>query len=73
LKALIVDDSSFAQRMLKAFLEKSYPEIEIVLAGNGRSGYAAFMRENPDVIFTDSAMYSVKASGKNGYQLYAAT
>jgi len=56
LKALIVDDSSFAQRTLKSFLEKSFPGIEIVLTSNGRTGYAAFVREKPDVIFTDLLM-----------------
>lgn len=56
LKALIVDDSSFAQRTLKAFLEKIYSGIEIVVACNGKIGYAFFLQEKPDVIFTDLLM-----------------
>jgi two-component system, chemotaxis family, chemotaxis protein CheY len=56
LKTLIVDDSSFAQRTLKTFLEKTFPDINVILAGNGRTGYAAFLREKPDAIITDLLM-----------------
>jgi len=56
LKALIVDDSSFARRTLEGFLKKNFLSVEITSACNGRAGYAAFVREKPDVIFTDLLM-----------------
>lgn len=56
MKALIVDDSSFARRTLETFLKKIFPNIEITLACNGRTGCAAFVREKPDLIFTDLLM-----------------
>jgi len=56
LKALIVDDSSFARRTLETFLKRNFPNIEITLACNGRTGCAAFVREKPDLIFTDLLM-----------------
>jgi len=56
LKALIVDDSSFARRTLETFLKKNFAGMEITLACNGRTGCAAFVREKPDVIFTDLLM-----------------
>ncbi len=56
MKALIVDDSSFARRTLETFLKRNFPNIEITLACNGRTGCAAFVREKPDFIFTDLLM-----------------
>lgn len=56
MKALIVDDSSFARRTLETFLKRNFPNIEITLACNGRTGCAAFVREKPDLIFTDLLM-----------------
>lgn len=56
MKALIVDDSSFARRTLETFLKKNFPNIEITVACNGRAGCAAFASEKPDIIFTDLLM-----------------
>ncbi|MDR3565998.1 MAG: response regulator [Negativicutes bacterium] len=56
MKALVVDDSSFAQRTAQSFLGKLFPGIVIALANNGREGYAAFVQEKPDIVITDLLM-----------------
>ncbi|MHC1746580.1 MAG: response regulator transcription factor [Negativicutes bacterium] len=56
MKVLVVDDLSFARSKVCAFLNKIFPDIKIVCAHNGRDGYAAFIREQPDFIFTDLLM-----------------
>lgn len=56
MKALIVDDSSFARRNLQNFLKRNFSDIEVIHSCNGRAGYTAFVREQPDFIFTDLLM-----------------
>jgi two-component system KDP operon response regulator KdpE len=53
-RILIVDDEQQILRMLRASLTSS--GYEVVSAGNGVEGFAAFERSNPDLVITDMSM-----------------
>lgn len=56
MKILIVDDSSFAQKMISYLLKKFLGEVEFFFASNGQEGIDKYKEINPDYIFMDLLM-----------------
>jgi CheY-like chemotaxis protein len=53
-KILILDDSTFQQKILSAILKEA--GYDLVFAENGKTGLAAVEKEKPDLVITDLLM-----------------
>ena len=63
--AIIIDDESMAQNLLKGMLETYHPEIEVLaLCDYLPSGIRAIKRNQPKLIFLD-----IELPGHNGLEL----
>jgi len=56
MKILIVEDSKFVQNMTRRVVTDHYPEVEIMTANNGETGYELYEEHRPDIILTDLLM-----------------
>lgn len=64
MKILVVDDSLFCRKIVKAQLEEKIPGVEILYAANGDEGYDMYRREKPALTILDMLM-----PGKNGLEV----
>jgi len=65
IKAIIIDDSAQARKLLRLMLHELAPEIMLVAeAENAAEGYLMVEKFNPDVLFLD-----IEMPGKSGIQL----
>lgn len=62
MKILIVDDSSFSQRVAANCIKKYIKDCEIYFASDGKDGFQKYSKLNPDYVFIDLLM--PKLNGK---------
>ncbi|KZL91339.1 response regulator [Clostridium magnum] len=62
IKILIVDDSSFSQRITANLIRKFLSDVDLYFANDGQEGLEAYKSINPDYTFVDLLM--PKISGK---------
>lgn len=62
IKILIVDDSSFSQRITANLISKFLSDVDLYFANDGQEGLKAYKSINPDYAFVDLLM--PKMSGK---------
>lgn len=62
IKILIVDDSSFSQRITANLIRKFLSDVDLYFANDGQEGLEAYKSINPDYTFVDLLM--PKMSGK---------
>jgi len=55
-KILLIDDSATARRLMKRIMERSLFDVEVIEAGDGVTGFEAFMQSRPDAVFVDLNM-----------------
>lgn len=56
MRILIVDDSVFAQQIVKKEILKRFPDAEILCASSGEQGFETFQYAKPDFVITDLLM-----------------
>lgn len=56
MRILIVDDSVFAQQIVKREILKKFPDAEVLSASSGELGYETFLFAKPDFVITDLLM-----------------
>lgn len=56
LSILYVEDEPVVREMVKFVLTRKYPEMEIHVAGDGRTGLELFREHKPDLVLTDARM-----------------
>lgn len=56
LSMLYVEDEPTVREMMKLVLTRKYPEMEIHVAGNGRTGLELYREHKPDLVLTDARM-----------------
>ncbi|HZG84259.1 response regulator [Paenibacillus sp.] len=56
MKILIVEDSMFVQNMTRRVVTDHYPDVEVIVASNGETGYRLYEEHRPDLILTDLLM-----------------
>jgi two-component system chemotaxis response regulator CheY len=56
MKILIVEDSKFVQNMTSKLIGNHFPEVQMLTAADGETGYRLFCSEQPDIILTDLLM-----------------
>ena len=64
MKVLIVDDSSFSQKITANLLKKHLQSVEIDFASDGEEGFEKYKKIKPDYIFVDLLMPNI-----NGQEL----
>ncbi|MBU5484675.1 response regulator [Clostridium sp. MSJ-11] len=64
MKILIIDDSSFSQKVTNNLLKKYLQDFSVHFAGDGQEGYEKYKDLNPDYTFVDLLMPKV-----NGMEL----
>ncbi|HNT30092.1 MAG TPA: response regulator [bacterium] len=56
MKFLLTDDSAFMRNILKNLVAESWPDVEILEAGNGNDCIDIFRTQHPDLILLDMIM-----------------
>lgn len=56
MKILMVEDSQFVQNVTSRLIRQHFPDVHILTAGDGETGYMMFHSEKPDIVFTDLLM-----------------
>ena len=67
MKALIVDDSNFSQKITANLLKRFLPDAEFYYDSDGQEGFDKYKEVHPDYIFVDLLM--PKINGKELIQL----
>lgn len=55
-KILIVEDDTPTRDLLETIISRRFPELSMLVAGNGREGLSIFQKQYPEIVVTDISM-----------------
>lgn len=55
-KILLVEDDKPTRDLLQTIISRKFPDLTLLVAGNGKEGLEVFQSQQPEIVFTDISM-----------------